>query len=118
MIIHTKNEHLDMQANKLNAKYHLHVQHSTDTKTQSNCIKDIKSNKGTRVMYFKKCITLTSTKLQSMGTNLQNTESKIKSSKTFNINQFYLLLFNINTPPLINLFLPLSLYSPFLSWNS
>ena len=32
MIIHTKNEHLDMQANKLNAKYHLHVQHSTDTK--------------------------------------------------------------------------------------
>ena len=34
MIIHTRNEHLDMQANKLNAKYHLHVQHSTDTKTK------------------------------------------------------------------------------------
>ena len=33
MIIHTRNEHLNMQANKLNAKYHLHVQHSTDTKT-------------------------------------------------------------------------------------
>ena len=29
------------QANKLNAKYYLHVQHSTDTKTQGNCIKDI-----------------------------------------------------------------------------
>ena len=69
MIIHTRNEHPDMQANKLNAKYHLHVQHSTDT-TQGNCIKDKKSNKGTRVMYLKKCITLTtSTKLQSMGTN-------------------------------------------------
>ena len=24
------NEHLDMQANKLNAKYHLHVQYSAD----------------------------------------------------------------------------------------
>ena len=40
MLIHTWNEHPNMQANKLNAKYHLHVQHSTDTKTQSNCIKD------------------------------------------------------------------------------
>ena len=70
MLIHTRNEHPDMQANKLNAKYHLHVQYSTDTKTQNNCIKDIKSNKGTRVMYLKKCITLTtSTKLQSMSTN-------------------------------------------------
>ena len=69
MIIHTRNEHLDMQANKLNAKYHLHVQHSTDITTQGNCIKDIKSNKGTRVMYLKKCITLTTTtELQSMGT--------------------------------------------------
>ena len=33
MNIHTTNEHPDMQANKLNANYHLHVQHSTDTKT-------------------------------------------------------------------------------------
>ena len=33
MIIHTMNEHLDMQANKLNAKYHLHVQHLTDART-------------------------------------------------------------------------------------
>ena len=32
MIIHTNNEHLDMQANKFNAKYHFHVQHSTDAK--------------------------------------------------------------------------------------
>ena len=46
MIIHTRNEHPDMQANKLNAKYHLHVQYSTDTTTQGNCTKDIKSNKG------------------------------------------------------------------------
>ena len=59
MIIHTRNEHSNMQANKLNAKYRLHVQHSTDTTTHGNCIKDIKSNKGTRVMYLKKCITLT-----------------------------------------------------------
>ena len=33
MIIHTMNEHPDMQANKLNAKYHLHVQHSIDART-------------------------------------------------------------------------------------
>ena len=33
MIIHTMNEHPDMQVNKLNAKYHLHVQHSTDART-------------------------------------------------------------------------------------
>ena len=33
MIIHTMNEHPDMQANKINAKYHLHVQHSTDART-------------------------------------------------------------------------------------
>ena len=51
MIIHTRNEYLDMQANKLNAKYHLHVQYLTDTKTQGNCVKDIKSNKGARVKY-------------------------------------------------------------------
>ena len=54
MLIHIGNEHPNMQANKLNANNHLHVQHSTDTKIQSNCIKDIKSNKGTRVMYLKK----------------------------------------------------------------
>ena len=59
MIIHTRNEHPDMQANKLNAKYHLHVQHSTNKTTQGNYIKDIKSNKGIRVMYLKKCITST-----------------------------------------------------------
>ena len=46
MLIHTRNEHPDMQANKLNVKYHLHIQHSTNATTQSNCIKDIKSNKG------------------------------------------------------------------------
>ena len=56
MIIHTTNEHPDMQANEFNVKYHLHVQHSTDTTTQGNCFKDKKSNKGTRVKYLKKCI--------------------------------------------------------------
>ena len=30
MLIHIWNEYLDMQANKLNAKYHFHVQHSTN----------------------------------------------------------------------------------------
>ena len=40
MIIHIRNEHPDMQANGFNAKYHLHVQHLTDTTTQGNCIKD------------------------------------------------------------------------------
>jgi len=30
MNIHTMNEHPDMQDNKLNVKYHLHVQHSID----------------------------------------------------------------------------------------
>ena len=46
MLIYTWNEHSDMQANKLNAKYYLHVQYSTNATTQGNCIKDIKSNKG------------------------------------------------------------------------
>ena len=46
MLIHTRNEHPDMQANKLNAKYYLHVQYSTNATTLGNCIKDIKSNKG------------------------------------------------------------------------
>ena len=50
------NKHLDMQANKLNAKYHLHVQHLTDARTLKqkalglNCIKDTRSNKRTRVL--------------------------------------------------------------------
>ena len=46
MLIRTRNQHPDMQANKLNAKYHLHVQHSTNATMLGNCIKDIKSNKG------------------------------------------------------------------------
>ena len=46
MLIHTWNEHPNKQANKLNAKYLLHIQHSTNVTTQGNCIKDIKSNKG------------------------------------------------------------------------
>ena len=67
MHIHTRNEHPNMQANKLNAKYHLHVQHSTNATTQGNCIKDIKS---TRVRVFKVMHDkTTSTKLQGIGTN-------------------------------------------------
>ena len=46
MLIHAGNEHLDMKTDKLNAKYHLHVQQSTNATTQGNCIKNIKSNKG------------------------------------------------------------------------
>ena len=46
MLIHIRNEHPNMQANKLNAKYPLHVQHLTNATTQGNCIKDIKFNKG------------------------------------------------------------------------
>ena len=67
MHIHTRNEHLDMQANKLNTKYHLHVQHSTNATTQGNCIKDIKSTRVRvlKVMHDK----TTSTKLQGIGTN-------------------------------------------------
>ena len=89
MIIYTRNEHPDMQANKLNAKYHLHVQHLTNTTTQGNCIKDIKSNKGIRVMYLKKCITLTSKYLATEhGYKLQYTGYKLKyinqSTKSFN----------------------------------
>ena len=34
MTINTTNELPDMQANKLNVKYHLHVQYTIDTKTQ------------------------------------------------------------------------------------
>ena len=34
-----------------------YVQNSTNVTTLGNCIKDIKSNKSTRVMYLKKCIT-------------------------------------------------------------
>jgi len=33
MNIHTVNEHPDIQENKLNAKYHLHVQHSIDARS-------------------------------------------------------------------------------------
>ena len=46
MLIHTRNKHPNMQANKLNAKNYLHIQHSTNATMQGNCIKDIKSNKG------------------------------------------------------------------------
>ena len=46
MLTHIGNEHSNMQGNKLNAKYHLHVQHSTNATMQDNCIKHIKSNKG------------------------------------------------------------------------
>ena len=60
MLIHTRNEHLDMQANKLNAKYYLHVQHSTNAITQENCIKDIKSNKGHKSDVLKEMHNITS----------------------------------------------------------
>ena len=72
MNIHMVNEHLDMQAKKLNAKYHLHVQHTTDARTLKqealglNCVKNANP---TRVQeYYRKCKTLTkSTKLHKQG---------------------------------------------------
>ena len=33
MNIHSMNEHPNMQANKVNARYHLHVQHSINART-------------------------------------------------------------------------------------
>ena len=60
MFIHIGNEHSDMQANKLNAKDHLHVQHSTNATTQGNCIKDIKSNKGHKSDVLKEMHNITS----------------------------------------------------------
>ena len=70
MLIHIGNEHPNMQANKLNAKYHLYVQHSTNATTQGNCIKDIKSNKRHKsdVLKGNAQDLATSTRLQSMGT--------------------------------------------------
>ena len=56
ILIHTGNEYPDMQANKLNAKYHLHVQHSTNATMLENCIKDIKSNKWHKSDVLKKKI--------------------------------------------------------------
>ena len=58
MKIHTVNEHPDMKAKKkkLNARYHLHVQHLTNARTLKqealglNCIKDTRSNKGIRIL--------------------------------------------------------------------
>ena len=46
MNIHMVNEHLDMQANKLNAKYHLHVQHSTDARIQRQLYQGYKIQQG------------------------------------------------------------------------
>ena len=88
MLIRTRNKHPDMQANKLNAKYHLHVQHSTNATMQGNCIKNIKSNKEHKSDVLKENAQrlTTSTRLQSMGTQ-QNTEYKLKyinqSTKSF-----------------------------------
>ena len=81
MLIHTGNEHPDMQANKLNAKYHLHVQHSTNATMQGNCIKDIKSKKGHKSDVLKENVKhlTTSTMQQGIGRNhrsLQMHENK------------------------------------------
>ena len=54
MIIHIRNEHSDMQANKLNAKCHLHVQHTTDTKTQRYLPQGYKIQQGHKCGVLKK----------------------------------------------------------------
>ena len=64
MIIHTMNEHPAMQANKLNAKYYLHVQHSNDARTQRQLHQGYKIQQGHMSKVLKKCIISTkSTKL-------------------------------------------------------
>ena len=65
MLIHTRNEYPDMQANKLNAKNHLHVQYSTNATMQGNCIKDIKSNKGHKSDVLKKQVLRYKAKVQN-----------------------------------------------------
>ena len=52
MLIHTWNEHLDIQANKLNAN-HLHVQHLTNAQYIKYMHLGTKSYKGTRVRILK-----------------------------------------------------------------
>ena len=52
MLIHTWNEHLDIQPNKLNAN-HLHAQHSTNTQHIKYMHLGTKSYKGTRVRILK-----------------------------------------------------------------
>ena len=46
MNIHSVNEHPDMQANKVNARYHLHVQHSTDARTLNQLHQGYKIQQG------------------------------------------------------------------------
>ena len=50
MNIHTMNEYLDIQANKLNTKYHLHIQHSTDARTLKQLHQGYKIQQGTTVL--------------------------------------------------------------------
>ena len=52
MLIHTWNEYLDIQANKLNVN-HLHAQHSTNTQYIKYMHLGTKSYKGTRVRILK-----------------------------------------------------------------
>ena len=54
MIIHIRNKHPDMQTIKLNAKYHLHVQHTTDTKTQRYMHRGYKIQQGYKCGVLKK----------------------------------------------------------------
>ena len=57
MLIHSWNEHPDIQANKLNAN-HLHAQHSTNAQYIKYMHLGTKSYNGTRVRILKeKCIT-------------------------------------------------------------
>ena len=46
MNIHIVNEHPNMQANKPNVKYHLHVQHVTDARTQKQLHQGYKIQQG------------------------------------------------------------------------
>ena len=46
MNIHIVNEHSDMQANKLNAKYHFHVQYIIDARTLKQLYQGYKIQQG------------------------------------------------------------------------
>ena len=54
MIIHVVNEHLNMQVNKFNAKYHLHVQHSIEARTQRQLLQGYKIQQGHKSKVLKK----------------------------------------------------------------
>ena len=112
MLIHKWNDHPDMQANKLNANYHLHVEHSTNA--QNIYASRNKILLGHKSEVLKENANHYPTTLQSKGTKpkVHITEYKlshvIKNKQSIKHRQ---LLLNINS--FSASVLPLSLYSPY-----